>query len=156
MLRLLSALAAGLLFGVGLTVSRMIDPAKVLGFLDITGDWDPSLAFVMAGALAAAAPGYILTKRWDTPFCAAAFARPTATSIDRRLIAGAMLFGIGWGLVGYCPGPALASLGFAGNRILLFVVAMLAGMAGFNVFDRMKPTARGGIQPSSSAINSSS
>jgi uncharacterized membrane protein YedE/YeeE len=129
--RLISALAAGVLFGLGLTVSHMIDPAKVLGFLDIAGDWDPSLACVMLGALIVVTPTYVLAGRLDAPLCAATFSPPTATRVDRRLVAGALLFGVGWGLVGYCPGPALASVGIGGGRTLLFIAAMLMGMAVF-------------------------
>jgi uncharacterized membrane protein YedE/YeeE len=116
----------------------MIDPAKVLGFLDIAGNWDPSLAVVMLGALAVAAPAYGLARRWNRPLYAEAFAVPAAVRVDRRLIIGAVLFGIGWGLVGYCPGPALASLGFGGGRTILFVAAMLIGMAAFAMFDRLE------------------
>jgi uncharacterized protein len=134
--RLLAALAAGALFGIGLTVSRMVDPAKVLGFLDIAGDWDPSLALVMAGALIVTAPAYAIARRLHAPLCADRFSPPAANRIDRRLAAGAVLFGIGWGLVGYCPGPALASIGFAGGRTLLFVAAMLVGMAIFAAVNR--------------------
>src|SRR5271166_3287436 len=107
MLRLVSAFASGLLFGLGLTVSHMVDPTKVLGFLDLAGDWDPSLALVMLGALVVAMPGYALARRLTRPLCAADFAVPSSTAVDRRLMVGALLFGTGWGLVGYCPGPAL-------------------------------------------------
>ena len=131
MLRVIVALAAGLLFGLGLTVSQMINPAKVIAFLDITGDWDPSLAFVMAGAISVAAIGFALGKRRQAPVCAPEFAGPTKTAVDRRLVLGAVLFGAGWGLVGYCPGPALASLTFGGASTAVFLVAMLAGMAVF-------------------------
>lgn len=117
----------GLLFGLGLTVSGMIDPAKVLGFLDIAGDWDPSLIFVMAGAIPVAGIGYAFFRR-DKP------SMPIV--IDRRLLLGAALFGVGWGLVGYCPGPALASLSFGNAKTILFVAAMLAGMAVFQVWNR--------------------
>lgn len=136
MQRLISALVAGVLFGLGLTVSHMIDPAKVLGFLDISGDWDSSLAFVMLGALIVVTPTYALSKRLRTPLCAEGFALPAATRVDRRLVVGALLFGVGWGLVGYCPGPALASIGFGGGRTLLFVSAMLVGMAVFTSINR--------------------
>lgn len=121
------ATTCGLLFGLGLTVSAMIDPAKVLGFLDIAGDWDPSLILVMAGAIPVAALGYTF-RRQDKA--------TTQIAIDRRLLLGATLFGIGWGLVGYCPGPALASLSFGDAKTLLFVAAMLAGMAVFEVWNR--------------------
>jgi len=134
--RVVAALIAGLLFGLGLTVSGMINPAKVLGFLDFAGHWDPSLAFVMATAIFGAAAGFALARRRPTPLCAPAFSGPTKSRVDARLVSGAVLFGIGWGLVGYCPGPALASLGFGNWRTLLFIVAMLAGMGGFEVFDR--------------------
>ena len=137
MLRTIVAFACGLLFGLGLTVSHMIDPAKVLGFLDIAGHWDPSLAFVMLGAIAVTAPAYLLAKRLRAPLCADAFPAPSTATIDRRLMIGALLFGAGWGLVGYCPGPALASLGFAGHKTLLFIIAMLIGMAVFTAFDRL-------------------
>jgi uncharacterized membrane protein YedE/YeeE len=131
MSRILIALVAGLLFGLGLTVSQMISPAKVFGFLDLFGDWDPSLAFVMLGAIPVAAIGYRLAHLSSAPLCAAAFAVPTQSKIDGRLVGGAILFGIGWGLVGYCPGPALASVGLGNSATLLFVAAMLVGIAGF-------------------------
>jgi uncharacterized protein len=136
MARLSVSVASGALFGLGLTVSNMINPAKVLGFLDVAGDWDPSLAFVMLGALIMATPAYLVSRRLRAPLCATEFARPAATRIDRRLIIGASMFGIGWGLVGYCPGPALASIGLGGSRTFLFVVAMLAGMAVYTVINR--------------------
>jgi len=134
--RLSTSLASGALFGLGLTVSHMINPAKVLGFLDVAGDWDPSLAFVMLGALIVATPAYVLSRRLRAPLYAEEFARPGATRIDHRLIIGALLFGIGWGLVGCCPGPALASIGLGGGRTLLFAAAMLAGMAGYAGINR--------------------
>ena len=117
---LLSAFASGLLFGLGLIVSRMVDPAKVLGFLDIVGNWDPSLAFVMGGAVAVSALGYRLAKRRGRPVLAPRLEIPTRRDLDPRLIGGAALFGIGWGLVGLCPGPALTALTFgpvAGLRV---------------------------------------
>lgn len=134
--RIFVALVAGLLFGLGLTVSGMINPAKVLGFLDLGGHWDPSLAFVMATAVLVAAGGFAVARRRPAPLCAPAFYGPAKTQIDARLVSGAVLFGIGWGLVGYCPGPALASLWFGSWRTLLFIAAMLAGMGGFQAFDR--------------------
>ncbi len=123
------ALLSGLLFGLGLTISGMIDPAKVLGFLDIAGNWDPSLAFVMAGAIPVAAVGFAI-RRQPRPAAGAGL------GVDRRLAIGAALFGAGWGLAGYCPGPALASLGFANWRTLLFVAAMLVGMTIFEITNR--------------------
>ena len=136
MLRILMSLAAGLLFGLGLTVSQMINPAKVIAFLDVAGDWDPSLAFVMAGAISVAAVGFALGRRRSAPVCAPAFSAPTKTAVDGRLAAGAVLFGVGWGLAGYCPGPALASLAFGGMSTMVFVAAMLTGMATFAAADR--------------------
>ena len=126
--RILAALASGLLFGLGLVVSGMVNPAKVLGFLDVAGDWDPSLAFVMAAAIPVAALGFRRGSGMAAPLCDAAFAPPARRRIDARLLGGAALFGIGWGLAGFCPGPALASLGFGGWPVLGFVAAMLAGM----------------------------
>jgi uncharacterized membrane protein YedE/YeeE len=130
--RVVVAFAVALVFGLGLTVSQMINPAKVLAFLDLFGDWDPSLALVMAGAIPVAAIGYRLARPSRAPLFADAYAAPPRAAIDARLIAGAVLFGVGWGLVGYCPGPALAALGVGSWRTLLFVVAMLVGMAGFS------------------------
>lgn len=138
MARVLAALAAGLLFGVGLALSQMIDPAVVLGFLDLgaipSGGWNPSLAFVMLGALAVTALGYRLTYRRARPLFAKRFARPPGLPIDRRLVGGAVLFGLGWGLVGYCPGPALAGLAVGSVKTWVFVLAMLAGMLLFRWF----------------------
>jgi uncharacterized membrane protein YedE/YeeE len=126
---ILVALAAGLLFGLGLTVSGMIDPARVLAFLDLAGAWNPSLAFVLAAAVMFTTIGYRLAARRGVPLCAAAYQLPTRTRIDLRLVLGAGIFGLGWGLVGYCPGPALAGLALGLPRAWLFVGAMLVGMA---------------------------
>ena len=127
MLVLAAALGAGVMFGAGLVVSQMIDPGKVLAFLDFAGKWDPSLALVMAGALAVAVPGFRLAQARDAPALGGRFDAPANPGIDRRLLAGAALFGVGWGLVGFCPGPAIASLGFGRWESLVFVLAMLAG-----------------------------
>ena len=129
----LAALIAGLLFGLGLTVSQMINPAKVIGFLDLVGDWDPSLAFVMLTAIPAAAVGYNFTRRLRAPLCARAFSQPSQSRVDRNLILGAVLFGIGWGVVGYCPGPAMDGLGFGNPATVLFVVSMLIGMGSYRM-----------------------
>lgn len=129
MTRLLASLLAGLVFGVGLVVSQMVDPAKVLGFLDVAGDWDPSLAFVMGGAILVSAPAFWIARRLRAPVLGPRFEWPTRSDVDGRLIAGAVLFGIGWGLVGLCPGPALAVLGFAPGTVAVFVAAMVGGMA---------------------------
>ena len=135
---LLVALASGLLFGLGLMVSSMIDPAKVLNFLDVAGSWDPSLAFVMAAAIPVAAIGYTVARRRGRPLVAPAFQGPTATAVDRRLVAGAILFGVGWGLVGYCPGPALAALSLGTSGAWLFVAAMLVGIGAHDLMQAVR------------------
>lgn len=125
----IGALTAGLLFGVGLILSGMIDPAKVQNFLDIAGAWDPSLAFVMAGAIGVAAPGFWLVRKRAAPVADTHFHVPPADApIDRRLLIGAGVFGIGWGLAGFCPGPALASLSLGAPATLVFVAAMVAAI----------------------------
>lgn len=127
MKRFAFALVAGALFGLGLAVSGMTSPDKVLNFLDITGQWDPSLALVMGGALAVSIPGFAWVRRHSTTTaCGDPLQLPTAKRIDGRLLAGSALFGIGWGIAGYCPGPALANLAHVGEAIA-FVAAMLAG-----------------------------
>ncbi|WP_327082870.1 DUF6691 family protein [Pelomonas sp. Root1237] len=131
MKKVLIAAFAGLLFGLGLIVSGMASPTKVLGFLDLAGAWDPSLAFVMAGAIAVGLPAFAWARRANVQL-------PEATRIDRRLVGGSLLFGIGWGLVGLCPGPALVVLGLGDAKALGFVAAMLAGMAIFEVLERRK------------------
>ena len=131
------AFLAGLIFGVGLLISGMTNPAKVLGFLDLAGAWDPSLALVMAGAIGVAVAGFALAKRRQNTWLDLPILLPVATHIDRRLIGGSALFGVGWGLVGYCPGPALTSLAVGGWPTLLFVAAMVAGMAVFEVSERI-------------------
>lgn len=133
MVRVFIALLAGLLFGVGLAVSQMVVPEKVLGFLDIFGDWDPSLAFVMGGAILVAAPAFLLARRMGRPLAAARFDIPTRRNVDARLLSGAAIFGIGWGLVGLCPGPALAAIGLAPLPALVFLAAMIAGMLLFRL-----------------------
>lgn len=140
----LAALVVGVLFGLGLAISGMLNPAKVFGFLDITGAWDPTLAVVMAAGLGVNAIAYRLTMRRSTPVLAPAFQVPTRTDIDARLVVGSAIFGVGWGIAGICPGPALASLGagqWGGNGfyepdVLIFVAAMLGGMGLFALFER--------------------
>lgn len=127
MLSLIAALAAGTLFGLGLAVAQMIDPEKVLNFLDFTGTWDPSLAFVMGGGLLVNAIATPLIMRRKTPILAEFFRTPVKHQIDRRLIVGGVLFGIGWGLAGYCPGPMITSLSFANSDILTVVAAYALG-----------------------------
>jgi uncharacterized protein len=131
-----SALFAGLIFGLGLTLSEMINPAKVLAFLDLTGAWDPSLAFVMGSALLVTAIGYRLVWRRRAPAFEAQFQVPANRKIDARLAAGSVLFGIGWGLVGLCPGPAIAALSTGGGQAVTFLLAMIAGIVLFELFDR--------------------
>lgn len=121
-------LALGLLFGVGLVVSGMADPAKVLNFLDFAGTWDASLAFVMGGAVVVAFLGYRLVLQRPAPVAAKRFQLPTAHNIDERVVVGPAVFGLGWGLSGFCPGPALTSLGAGAPGTLAFVPAMLIGM----------------------------
>lgn len=120
--------AIGLIFGIGLVISGMADPAKVLNFLDLAGMWDPSLAFVMAGAIAVAAPGYALVLRRAAPLRAERFDLPKTSPVDARLIGGAAIFGLGWGLSGLCPGPAIVSVPLGSAGIFPFVGAMLAGI----------------------------
>ncbi len=127
----LIAALAGLLFGLGLVVSGMVMPAKVLGFLDLAGAWDPSLAFVMAGAIAVGLPAFAWARRAKVKL-------PDSTRIDRRLVGGSLLFGVGWGLAGLCPGPALVVAGLGDLKALLFVAAMLVGMALFEALERRK------------------
>ncbi len=127
-MRIGSALLSGTLFGLGLALSGMMDPARVLGFLDLAGAWDPTLVFVLGGAVMMSALGVVISRRMTRPLLAEGFDLPTRTRIDRPLILGAGLFGIGWGLSGFCPGPALASLSLGLPKSLLFVAAMLIGM----------------------------
>ncbi|MFZ9872970.1 MAG: DUF6691 family protein [Steroidobacteraceae bacterium] len=134
----LTEFAVGLVFGLGLLVSGMTDPAKVLGFLDITGDWDPSLAFVMGGAILIGVFAFTFARRRTTDFFGGAIRWPSSTAIDRRLIGGGLLFGMGWGLAGFCPGPALVSAAAGVPKAVVFVVAMLAGMALFETIERLR------------------
>jgi len=117
----------------------MTQPAKVVGFLDVSGAWDPSLAFVMVGAIAVYAVAHRLSLGRTTPLWGARFERPGATDVDRRLLAGAAVFGVGWGLSGFCPGPALASLGAGSAEASIFVAGMLGGIAAMRVVDRLRP-----------------
>lgn len=129
-----AAFASGLVFGLGLAVSRMTQPEKVMNFLDILGSWDASLGLVMAGALAIAVPGFAWVRRRGSPVLAKALKLPEKEAITPRLLLGSALFGIGWGLAGYCPGPAVAGLGRIGPESLWFVPAMIAGMLASNLF----------------------
>jgi len=127
MIQIAVALTVGIIFALGLSVSEMINPARVIGFLDVTGRWDPTLLLVMAGALAVTIPGFPLILRRPKPFLATRFSLPTKSRIDPPLILGAAIFGVGWGLAGFCPGPALAALASGSPRIILFVLATLLG-----------------------------
>jgi uncharacterized membrane protein YedE/YeeE len=131
-----SALLCGFIFGMGLLVSGMVNPAKVLGFLDLFGAWDPSLALVMAGATGVAAVGFILTKKRSASLLGEPLQAPNNRSIDARLLLGSLTFGVGWGLAGFCPGPALVALGAGEPKALLFVAAMLLGMSAFDYAER--------------------
>ncbi len=125
----ISALLCGLIFGFGLIISGMSDPAKVLNFLDVFGTWDPSLAFVMGGAILVTAPGFAwLTSRRSAPLFDSEFRMPSKTDLDPKLLTGAVVFGVGWGLGGFCPGPALTALPMAAAGTLIFVPFMLGGM----------------------------
>jgi len=137
---LLTALFSGLLFGVGLMVSGMANPAKVLGFLDIAGQWDPSLAFVMAGAIAVGSVAFLLAKRRKKSLLGRSIQIPTGKQVTLRLVMGSAVFGVGWGLAGFCPGPALVAMGAGFPKAWGFVGAMLAGMGVFEIIERAKLT----------------
>ncbi|HVV61554.1 MAG TPA: DUF6691 family protein [Pseudolabrys sp.] len=136
----IAGFGCGLIFGIGLVISGMTQPAKVLGFLDVFGAWDATLAFVMAGALAVSSIGYALARRRGRPLLAPAHLWPTRKDIDAQLVIGAALFGIGWGLVGLCPGPALVNLASLSPAIALFVASMAAGMIAQDIWRRRAPS----------------
>ena len=133
-----TALISGLVFGLGLILSGMANPAKVLGYLDLFGQWDPSLALVMAGAIAVGLIGFHGIKKRQTSLLGLPLKMPTASHIDRRLVVGNIMFGIGWGLAGYCPGPALVALGNGQRPAMLFIGAMLLGMVIFDQLEKHK------------------
>jgi len=133
------AFLGGLVFGIGLAVSGMTQPAKIVGFFDFGGSWDPSLGFVMAGALLVYAPVYrAVVKQWHRPIWASSFSLPTRKDIDWRLVSGSALFGVGWGLGGYCPGPAFTSVGARSHEALIFGAAMLVGVGAYQIFTRLR------------------
>lgn len=136
-MHILSAFIVGLVFGIGLIVAGMTDPSKVLGFLDLAGNWDPSLAFVMGGAILVGLPAFRIAGKRERALLGESMRLPSATRIDHRLVLGSLAFGAGWGLAGYCPGPALASLASGSIKPLLFTAAMLAGMGLFELFERL-------------------
>jgi uncharacterized membrane protein YedE/YeeE len=141
-MRMMASLVCGLVFGAGLLISGMVQPTKVLGFLDIFGAWDPSLAVVMAAALAVSTPGFMLANRHSRPLLATRSFWPTRRDIDRPLVVGAALFGVGWGLVGLCPGPALESLATLSPGVIVFVAAMAGGMALHDFWQNAQPKIR--------------
>lgn len=132
----LSEFAVGLLFGLGLLLSGMTDPGKVLGFLDLAGAWDPSLALVMGGAIAVGFFAFGAAKNRTTNFFGGALHLPTAKDIDKRLVIGGLLFGVGWGLAGFCPGPGIVTMATGEPKAVVFVIAMIAGMLVFQFTDR--------------------
>jgi uncharacterized protein len=136
-MNVITSFLAGLVFGLGLILSGMANPAKVLSFLDL-GHWDPSLAFVMLGAIAVGAPAFRVARRRAASFLGASMRLPSARDIDRRLVLGSVLFGIGWGVAGFCPGPALVALGMGEAKALVFVSAMTGGMGIFELLERRK------------------
>lgn len=138
----LTALLAGLLFGVGLMVSGMANPAKVLGFLDLAGAWDPSLMFVMGGAIAVGVPAYFIARRRKVSLLGLAMQLPATHTITRRLVLGSAVFGMGWGIAGFCPGPALVAMGAGYGKAAAFVAAMVIGMLAFELADRVKSSGR--------------
>lgn len=147
MRNLIAALLTGIIFGAGLALSDMVNPARVLAFLDLFGAWDPTLAYVMGGALIPSAIAYMFTRRMRQPLLHTAFHIPENRVVDRQLLAGGAIFGIGWGLVGYCPGPALAGLVLGAWQTWVFAGAMLAGMwlhsvANLSIFRRGSPVLR--------------
>lgn len=137
----LTSFVTGLVFGIGLILAGMTDPGKVQGFLDLAGRWDPSLAFVMGGAILVGALGFRAARGRASALLGDAMRLPTASAIDRRLVLGSLAFGVGWGLGGFCPGPALASLAAGRSEPLIFAGAMLAGMAIFELLERRRARA---------------
>jgi uncharacterized protein len=141
-MRIIAPLLCGLVFGAGLLISGMVQPTKVLAFLDIFGAWDPSLLVVMVAALAVSAPGFMLADRSARPWFGGQYFRPGKSAIDLPLAAGAAMFGIGWGLVGLCPGPALESLATLSPGLIVFVIAMAAGMVAHDAWQQLRLTAQ--------------
>jgi uncharacterized membrane protein YedE/YeeE len=135
-MQVVSAFIVGLVFGIGLIVAGMTDPSKVLGFLDLAGNWNPSLAFVMGGAILVGLVAFRFAGKRERSLLGEAMRLPTARQVDRRLVLGGLAFGAGWGLGGFCPGPALASLAAGSPKALIFSAAMLAGMAIYEIVER--------------------
>jgi uncharacterized membrane protein YedE/YeeE len=137
-MQLMTALLIGAVFGAGLTISQMVNPAKVQSFLDVGGNWDPSLALVMGGALLVTLPAFAWLRKRAKPVLDTGFSWPARGDVDGRLVLGATLFGLGWGLAGFCPGPALASASFGGLETILFVAAMIVGTLTIRLTDRTR------------------
>jgi len=136
-----AAFIAGLVFGLGLIVSGMFNPTKVIGFLDLFGRWDPSLALVMAGAIAVGVVAFAIAGRRRTTVIGTPMTLPVARTIDRRLVLGSAVFGVGWGLAGFCPGPALVAIGAGYAKAFVFTLSMVVGMAAFELIERARPPA---------------
>jgi len=134
----IASLLAGLVFGLGLIVSGMVNPSKVLGFLDLAGPWDPSLALVMAGAIAVGLVAFYISRNRTVSLLGAEMQLPSSRQLDRRLVLGSVVFGIGWGIGGFCPGPGVVALGMGEAKAVVFVAAMLLGMGVFEFFERRK------------------
>lgn len=137
-MRVMASLFSGLIFGIGLMISGMANPSKVLGFLDLAGVWDPSLGFVMGGAVAVGVVSFAIAKRRRVSLLGEPLRLPIKREIDRRLVMGSALFGMGWGIAGFCPGPALVSLGIGNVKAILFVISMMVGMGVFEYLERRK------------------
>jgi uncharacterized membrane protein YedE/YeeE len=143
-----SSFIVGLIFGIGLIFAGMTDPSKVIGFLDISGLWDPSLAFVMAGAILVGLIAFRFARNRTMNFLGGTIRLPTKNDIDKRLIVGSLLFGMGWGMAGFCPGPALVSLGTGSSKAIIFVISMIAGMALFEGMERVMRATDAATKPS--------
>ena len=137
-MRNIGSLIIGILFGIGLIISEMVNPTKVLSFLNILGGWDPSLGFVMFGAVLVTALGYRMLRKLSKPLLDTSFQFPTNNTIDFKLVLGAILFGAGWGIAGLCPGPAITSLTFGSNTAYVFISAMIAGIVCFEILNKLK------------------
>lgn len=135
MLRTIAAFGCGIIFGVGLAISQMVNPAKVLAFFDVFGTWDPSLAFVMGGAVGVTVLAFRYVMRRGQPLIEPSFSLPTRRDIDARLVGGAAVYGVGWGLTGFCVGPAVAALAFTDGRVVLFLAALMVGMVVAKLID---------------------
>ncbi len=133
-----TAFLVGLLFGLGLILSDMTDPSKVIGFLDVTGTWDPSLTFVLGGAILVGSGGFTIAKKRQRSLLGAPMQLPSATELDKRLLLGSLAFGVGWGIAGFCPGPAVVSAASGQPKAWIFVAAMLTGMALYSLIEQHK------------------